>query len=859
MKLVPANQSSGQSPKQSPTVFKLLSCLAATALLGACGGGGSSPGSAPVGTTPTTPTDPGTATPLQYDVNVRRTTMGVPHIKADDYGSIGYGMGYAYAEDNVCVLMEDIVSIRGERAKFFGRNGSNYRIIANGASADPIDNDFFWKHVVTDAKIAETKAAQPQVVDDTLTGYAAGFNRYIRELKADQHAGRHAACRDENWLFEISLNDMYRRIIRLGILASSSVFIEGVANAQPPVGGDSSGGVAFPAGLGDGLPVGSSAAAPRSATAGNDSGVPQSLEQALDFFINPDRPLGSNMYSFSDRITATGRPYQFVNPHFPWDGPERLWLMHIMHPETNIHGVSLHGAPAVLIGFNDNLAWSHTVSTAFRFTFFELTMAGPTTYTLDNQPTDLEAVEITVDVLEDDGTITQSTRTLYNSVYGPMVVIADDILDWGASKAYTLRDANIENTRLLEHFFDWNKAENLQEFEQIQRNSVAVPWVNTTAVGNTGDAYYSDQTTVPNVPDSHVMTCNSGVSHQAVQALVPGLPVLDGSRSACNWLTDADAPAPGVFGANNLPSQIREDWVTNCNNSYWLTNPDEPITGFARIIGDEEAERSYRTRQCIRQAQELEDLPDEEFTLEKLQEVVLASRIYTAENEQQAVIDGICNSDSITAIGGYAQGSTVDISTACDVLGDWTSRNNLGDVGGHIWRQFFRELGSVSTPIFSTPFSASDAANTPSGLVTNNPDVRDAFAGAVQRLSDNNAPLDSPIRDIQYDFDKDGNRIPIFGGAGTDGSFTIISFERSVPNEEGYGRANFGNSIVNTITWNDEGVEAYGFLTYSQSTDPASPFFSNLTQRYSDKDWYRWPFTEAEIEAAKISDIQLSE
>jgi len=262
---------------------------------------------------------------------------------------------------------------------------------------------------------------------------------------------------------------------------------------------------------------------------------------------------------------------------------------------------------------------------------------------------------------------------------------------------------------------------------------------------------------------------------------------------------------------------------------------------------------------CIRQAQELEDLPDNEFTLEKLQEVVLASRIFTAENEKQAVISGICNGDSIAATGGYAQGSNVDISAACTVLGSWTNRNNLDDMGGHVWRQFFRELSGVNTPIFSTPFAANDAANTPRGLITTNPEVRNAFAGAVQRLSDRNAPLDSKIRDIQYDFDSDGNRIPIFGGAGTDGSFTIISFEQSVPDSNGYGRANFGNSIVNTITWNDTGVEAYGFLTYSQSTDPASPFFSNLTQRYSDKDWYRWPFTEAEIENAKISELQLSE
>ena len=44
--------------------------------------------------------------------------------------------------------------------------------------------------------------------------------------------------------------------------------------------------------------------------------------------------------------------------------------------------------PLVLIGHTDNLAWSHTVSTAYRFTPFEETLVpgSPTTYLYDGQP-----------------------------------------------------------------------------------------------------------------------------------------------------------------------------------------------------------------------------------------------------------------------------------------------------------------------------------------------------------------------------------------------------------------------------------------------------------------------------------------
>src|SRR3546814_13690935 len=77
---------------------------------------------------------------------------------------------------------------------------------------------------------------------------------------------------------------------------------------------------------------------------------------------------------------------------------------------------------------------------------------------------------------------------------------------------------------------------------------------------------------------------------------MPGLPVLDGPRSACEWATDADAPAPGIFGPSNLPTLERDDYVGNFNDSYWLTNPAQPRTGYARIIADENAQRSLRTR-----------------------------------------------------------------------------------------------------------------------------------------------------------------------------------------------------------------------------------------------------------------------
>jgi acyl-homoserine-lactone acylase len=786
--------------------------------VGGGGGGGNGPGSG------------------KYDVTITRTALGIPHIKASDYASMGYGYGYAFAEDNLCVLQEDLVTIRGERARYFGRDGS-YTIVPNGVTANNVDSDFFWRFAADETRLAPTRANTLPEFQQVTAGFVDGYNRYIRELKAGDHPGRHAACAGAEWLFEISDDDMYRRYLRLALIASSSVFINEVANAAPPP------------------TAGKSAAA----AAEQDLGALQADPGPLRYFTElQGRRFGSNMYALGADATQDGSSMLFGNPHFPWTGPERLYIAHATIPgELDIMGSSLYGVPAVLIGFNDHFAWSHTVSTAYRFNFYELTLnpLNPLQYIYDDELRDIEQVPITIQVKESDGSLVDESRTLYRSHFGPMLVLEASgvpVLGWTPLKAYTLRDANAENDRLINQFARWNQASSLDEFIQLHRDILGIPWVNTIATGPGGPAYYGDISVVPNVPDSKVMVCQAIPLHAALQTLVPGLPVLDGSRSDCEWDTDADAPAPGIFGPGNLPTLQRSDWVGNFNDSYWLTNPAEPITGYDRIIGDEETERSLRTRLGIRQIQQRLDgsdgLPGTGFTLPLLQQVVLSSRIHSAELGLQTVLDEPCAD---------AGGDTLG---ACAALAGWDGRANLDSRGAHVWREFWDRLSGNRDgrggDYWLTPFSADDPVNTPRDLDGSSTAVRDALDAGATAVAASGFAFDAPMSAIQRPL-AIAPDIPIFGGQFFEGAFTIADSARL--SADGY-QVEYGNSYIHTVTWDAGGrVRAEGFVTYSQSTDPANPHFADFTREYSAKRWHRFPFTPEQIAAQRVREYRLTE
>jgi acyl-homoserine-lactone acylase len=770
-------------------------------------------------------------------VTIKRDQHGIPNIIGDDFADVGFGYGYALAQDNICEIAESYVTVDGDRSRFsgsgvqgtFGPEGS-YEQKGNGFSANNLNSDFFYQRLKDD-QVVEKLLAQPppdgpvDAIREGVRGYVAGYNKYLEDTGVDNLPD--PRCRGAAWVRPITEMDAYRRFYQLALLASQTIAIDGIADKKTPGGAS--------------LPI-----------------VPSQIAGGLEGKLK--LPIGSNAIALGSDATANGKGMMLGNPHFPWDGPERFYQAHLMIPgQVNVSGGSLYGVPLINIGHTENLAWSHTVSTAFRFTPFQeaINPANPTQYLYDGQWKDMKQDQVTVEVLKD-GALQPETRTIYSTIHGPVFDnLAGIPLPWTPTTAFSMGDVNAANFRYLNHFFFVNQAQSVEQLDQIERKYEGIPWVNTIAADSSGKAYYADIGAIPNVSNAKAQQCDSPVGVATFAAL--GLPVLDGWTSSCEWGNDPDAAAPGIFGPSHLPSLIRDDYVTNSNDSYWLSNPEHPLEGFARIIGDERTPRTLRTRIGLIMVQQrlagTDGLPGDRFTRQDLQDDVFNDRQYAGELWRSQLVS-LCNS----APGGFLLGSSgpVNVSQACPVLAAWDLHDNLDSRGAILFRRFATRAMASPAPftpptgdltVFSTPFDVSDPVHTPSGLNTTSPKVQQALADAVTDLQKAGIALNAPLG--QYQYEKRGDeRIPIHGGPGDPyGDFNAINvpWVGSGP-EPGYPNVPHGSSFVMVTSFTGGCPDNRSILTYSESENPDSPYFADQTRMFSRKEWVDPPFCASEMD-----------
>jgi len=763
-------------------------------------------------------------------VIVRRTAYGIPHVWATTYRGVGEGYGYAFAQDDLCTIANDYITVHAQRSRFFGPS-KTYLQGGNGVTVSNLNSDFFFQQII-DSHIIDKLLAKPpplgpaKQIKEGVAGYVKGYNHYLASVGGSGGVPDQR-CRGASWVRPITAADVYRRFYQLIELASGDVVIQGIAEASPPTPATTLGSSLSPAQtarlISRRLPVGGIGAIGSNAVAIGKAGSRDHNHGVL---------LG--------------------NPHFPWTGTERFYQAQIEIPgQVDVEGSSLFGVPLILIGHTATMAWSHTVSTAFRFTPFQLTLVpgSPTTYLYDGQPEQMTSRTVTVQVLQPDGTVKPTSRTLYSSRFGPIFDSLEGVpLPWTPTTAFALGDANADNFRVFNTFLEMDRARSAPQVLGILERTEGIPWVNTIVADKQGNALYADVGSIPNVSDAEAAQCNTALGAGTFKLL--GLPILDGSKSACNWGTDPDAVEPGLFGPSHMPHLFRSDYVTNSNDSYWLSNPHQPLTGFARIIGTEGTARTLRTRIGLIMTQArvsgTDHLGPAGFTVSDMQNMVFSDRQYAGELTRDSLVS-MCRGFP----GGMAptsSGTSVPVGDACNILATWDVHENLHSKGAVLFRRFWDHADAAAAPTvnvspFSAPFSAGDPVNTPNTLNTSSPTVQNALGDAIQDLQGAHIALDAAPGDVQ----KSAGGIPIHGGIGDpNGEFNAI-WTTFAPGQ-GVSSITGGSSFVQAISWNSGPCPIGGsILTYSESDNPASSHFDDQTKLFSRKQWVPDTFCQAAV------------
>lgn len=776
-----------------------------------------------------------------YQVEIRRTALGIAHVEAGDWGSLGYGYGYAQAQDNLCTMADGFVTWRGERSRYFGADARPASEATFG-QPDNLDADFFFRFVVDDAAVARYRRSQTAEMRALIDGFVAGYNRYVGELAQGDFPDAHAACRAAPWAGKISSADVYRRLYAANLAGGAARFVHVIATAKPP------------------LAAGQPPAAPRGREHEEEHGANAPLAH-----IGGHSGIGSNALAFGANATHNGSALLLGNPHWFWTGPDRFYQAQLTIPgKLNVSGVSFLGVPLIMIGFNENVAWTHTVSTAKRFGLFKLTLVpgSPTSYQVDGKTEAMTPTELHVDVRAADGSIHTVSRTLYRSRFGPLVNLGalSPALAWNAQQAFALRDINADNFRVFENFLEWNQASSLDDFIRIQKKNAAMPWVNTLAIGR-GDprVWYADIGAVPDVPDELAQRCTPTVGKAFVQSM-PGVPFLDGSRSDCDWPDQPGSVQHRALPVAQMPGLLRRDYVGNFNGSYWLSNPAAPLTGYPQIIGATDTPQSLRTRLGHSIATQLQSDPAG-VSADTLGRTALDSRSMSALLFKQPVLDRLCGSaaDNLNAAENTAAQADVnkvastasnaaELHRACKVLAAWDDTAAANAVGATLWDELWRRLQTIPpAQLYAMPFDPAQPLTTPAGIAADPAKLAAALHDAIAALQKAGIAIDAPRSAALY-VQRNGERIPLFGGCDAGGYFTAACAAHPF-DARGYSmNVNpAGDSYLQIVWFTGDDVIARTLLASSESGDPASPHYADATRDYAAQRWLNVPFSETSI------------
>ncbi len=284
------------------------------------------------------------------EVVVRYDDNAVPHIFAQNDEDLYFAQGYVVARDRLwqmefytLVAAGRLTEVVGGAALAFDRFNRR-RGMARSAAA-----------------IAERMEADT-VAGRVLEAYAAGVNAYIAQLAYKDLPVEYKLLNytPEPW-------SPYKSILMLMNMRNT---LNGGSNDLRLTQVLAKHGPGVVADLFPGYPTMASPIVPEGTTWDFDPlaapPVPDEVAAPADsnllaFSVPAPRPeIGSNNWAVGGDRSATGLPILANDPHLQLTLPSIWYQMQLSSPNVNVYGVALPGTPAIIIGFNKDVAWGVT-------------------------------------------------------------------------------------------------------------------------------------------------------------------------------------------------------------------------------------------------------------------------------------------------------------------------------------------------------------------------------------------------------------------------------------------------------------------------------------------------------------------
>lgn len=170
--------------------------------------------------------------------------------------------------------------------------------------------------------------------------------------------------------------------------------------------------------------------------------------------------LGSNNWVVSGEHTASGRPLLANDMHLELQLPPIWYEAHLTAPGWNVKGFALPGAPMVVAGHNDRIAWGFTNNGADVLDLYIETFnaTNPDEYLVNGQ---WKKADVYDELIKVKGAADEHLRLVVTR-HGPVVHQEGD-------KGYAMRWTVLEPGALC-NFYNWlGKAQNWGEFREIMK------------------------------------------------------------------------------------------------------------------------------------------------------------------------------------------------------------------------------------------------------------------------------------------------------------------------------------------------------------------------------------------------------